>query len=341
MKIDGMFGMGEALESTDAIVRRARQLEELGYDGLLIAEISHDPFLPLALAAHHTEKIQLGTAIAVAFARSPMNLANVGHDLNALSGGRFTLGLGSQIRPHITKRFSMPWHGPAKQMRELIEAIQAIWDSWHDGKALKYRGDFYQHTLMTPEFSPGNTAFGRPKIMMAAVGPLMVSTAAAVADGIIIHPFCTEAYLKQRMLPKLEAVLKRRGRTLDDFEIQYPAFIATGDTEEALVKAREAIRYRIGYYASTPAYKGVLDVHGWGELQPVLNKMTKEGRWDELAGLIDNEVLETFAVVGEPVDAARKFRQRFAGAVDRVTLNAAGSEATLASQMAAIRGSGT
>ncbi len=338
MKIDGMFGVGEAMETTDAIIRRAQQLEELGYDGLLIAEISHDPFLPLALAAHHTSSIELRTAIAVAFARSPMNLANIGHDLNALSDGRFTLGLGSQIRPHITKRFSMPWHGPARQMQELIESVNAIWDCWYDGKPLKYTGDYYQHTLMTPEFSPPNTGAGRPKIMMAAVGPLMVKTAAAVADGIIIHPFCTEAYLKQEMLPKLETELAQRGKTLDDFEIQYPAFIATGETEEELVKSREAIRYRIGYYASTPAYKGVLDVHGWGDLQPVLNKMTKEGKWDELAGEISDEVLETFAAVGEPVPAANLVRDRFSGVVDRLTLDLRKNSDTLAEQMSAIRG---
>ncbi len=338
MKVDGMFGAGPVMESTASIVARAQQLEELGYDGLQIAEVTHDPFLPLVLAAHQTSKIELRTSIAVAFARGPMNLANVGHDLNALSKGRFVLGLGSQIRPHIVKRFSMPWHGPAKQMREMIEAINAIWDCWYDGKPLKYTGEFYQHTLMTPEFTPPNLAAGRPKVMLAAVGPLMVKTAARVADGIIIHPFCTEAYLKQVILPVLEEELTARGKTLDDFQIQYPAFMATGDTEEALNKSREAIRYRIGYYASTPAYKGVLDVHGWGDLQPVLNRMTKEGKWNELAEEISDEVLETFAAVGEPVPAARLIKKRFDGIVDRVTLDIRKSEQTLAEQMSVIRG---
>ena len=338
MKIDGMFGVGAAVETTNAIVHRAQELEELGYDGLLIAEICHDPFLPLALAAHQTSRIELRTSIAVAFARNPMNLANIGHDLNALSDGRFTLGLGSQIRPHITKRFSMPWHSPAKQMRELIEALQAIWDAWYDGKALKYRGDYYQHTLMTPEFTPGNQDAGRPKVTMAAVGPLMVKTAAAVADGIIIHPFCTEAYLKDVMLPNLEEGLRARGKTLKDFEVQYPVFMATGETEEEMNKSREAIRYRIGYYASTPAYKTVLDTHGWGELQPVLNKMTKEGKWDELAGQVSDEMVETFAAVGEPVRAAEIVRDRFAGVVDRVSLDVRKDRDILSQQMAAIRG---
>ncbi|MDE0271634.1 MAG: TIGR03617 family F420-dependent LLM class oxidoreductase [Gammaproteobacteria bacterium] len=338
MKVDGMFGAGPVMESTESIVARAQQLEELGYDGLQIAEVAHDPFLPLVLAAHQTSKIELRTSIAVAFARGPMNLANVGHDLNALSNGRFVLGLGSQIRPHIVKRFSMPWHGPAKQMREMIEAINAIWDCWYDGKPLKYTGEFYQHTLMTPEFTPPNQAVGRPKVLLAAVGPLMVKTAAQVADGIIIHPFCTEAYLKEVILPVLEGELASRGKTLDDFQIQYPAFMATGDTEEQLNKSREAIRYRIGYYASTPAYKGVLDLHGWGDIQPVLNRMTKEGKWNELAGEISDEVLKTFAAVGEPVPAAKLIKQRFDGVVDRVTLEIRESEQTLAEQMSVIRG---
>jgi len=338
MKVDGMFGAGRVMETTHAIVARAEQLEDLGFDGLQIAEVAHDPFLPLVLAAHHTSRIELRTSIAVAFARSPMNLANLGHDLNALSSGRFALGLGSQIRPHIVKRFSMPWHGPAKQMREMIEAINAIWDCWYDDKPLRYTGEFYRHTLMTPEFTPSNQAAGRPKVLLAAVAPLMVKTAARVADGIIIHPFCTEAYLKQVILPVLQEELASRGKTLDDFQIQYPAFIATGDTEEELVKSREAIRYRIGYYASTPAYKGVLDLHGWGDIQPILNRMTKEGKWNELAGEISDEVLQTFAAVGEPVPAAQLIRQRFEGVVDRVTLDVRKSEQTLADQMSVIRG---
>ncbi|MEM7097627.1 MAG: TIGR03617 family F420-dependent LLM class oxidoreductase [Pseudomonadota bacterium] len=338
MKVDGSFGVGKVMESTDAIVRRAQELEDLGYDGLQIAEITHDPFIPLALAAHQTSKIELRTSIAVAFARGSMNLANIGHDLNALSDGRFVLGLGSQIRPHIVKRFSMPWHGPAKQMQEMIEAITAIWDCWYDEKPLKYTGDYYRHTLMTPEFTPPNKEAGRPKIMLAAVGPLMVKTAARVADGIIIHPFCTEAYLRQVMLPVLEDELAIRGKTLDEFQIQFPAFMATGDTEEEYIKSREAIRYRIGYYASTPAYKGVLDVHGWGAMQPVLNRMTKEGKWNELAGEVSDEVLDTFAAVGEPIAAAQILKDRFGEIVDRVTLDIRKSKQTLFDQMNVLRG---
>ncbi|PON15872.1 LLM class F420-dependent oxidoreductase [Candidatus Entotheonella serta] len=335
MKIDGSFGHN-ALVSASSIVERAQELESLGFDGLLSVETSHEPFFPLVLAAHHTRNIELRTSIAVALARSPMNLANAGHDLNALSQGRFTLGLGSQIRAHITRRFSMPWHGPAKQMRELIEATQAIWDCWYDGQPLNYTGDFYHHTLMTPEFTPKNIEHGRPKIVMAAVGPLMITTAAAVADGIVIHPFCTETYLRDVILPRVETELAKRDKSLADFEIQYPVFMAIGETEEQLNKAKEAVRYRIGFYASTPAYKSVLDVHGWGDLQPILRLMTKEGKWDELPSQISDDILETFAVVGEPAKAATLVKERFGDVVDRVTLDATGSPNVLAEQMAAI-----
>ena len=335
--VDGSFGRSDSLESTQGMIAEGQDLEAKGFDGLMIAEINHDPFIPLAFAAHGTEKISLRTAIAVAFARSPMTVANSAHDLNALSKGRFTLGLGSQIRPHITKRFSMPWHGPAKQMREYLESLNAIFDCWYDGKELNYEGEFYKFTLMTPEFTPKNTEHGRPKILLAAVGPLMMQTAAAVADGLIVHPFCTEGYFKNQMLPRIEQELQARGKTLDDFEIQYPAMIATGTTEEAYEKSREAWRYRIGFYGSTPAYKPVLAEHGWGDLQPLLNRMTKDGKWDQLAGEISDEMLETFACVGAPTEAMGKVKERFGGYIDRITLDSNAPADALSQQLGALR----
>jgi probable F420-dependent oxidoreductase len=242
--------------------------------------------------------------------------------VNAWSGGRFSLGIGSQIKPHIPRRFSMPWHGPAKQMREYIESLRAIWDCWYDGKPLDYRGECYQHTLMTPEFTPTNTEHGRPPILMAAVGPLMLKTACAVADGLIVHSFCTERHFKNVMLPLLETELAANGRSLDDFIIQFPVFTATGTTEEELEKAKRAIKYRIGFYGSTPAYKTVLETHDWGDLQPILNRMTKEGQWDALPDQISDEMLETFAAVGEPVAAAQVLADRFGGVIDRTLLEA-------------------
>lgn len=337
IRIDGGFGFDKEFHTTDTLVRQAQELEELGYDGLLVAEIAHDPFMPLAMAALHTSRIELRTAIAVALARTPMNMANIGHDLNAYSKGRFTLGLGSQIKPHITKRFSMPWHGPAKQMREYIEALHAIWDCWYEKTPLNYVGDCYQHRLMTPEFTPTNIEYGRPKVLMAAVGPMMVATAAAVADGIIVHAFCTEKHFKEVMLPRLESELAANGRTLDDFEIQFPLFVASGETEEELVRAKEAIKYRIGFYGSTPAYKTVLDTHGWGDLQPRLNRLTKEGRWDQLPGEISDEVLHAFAAVGDPIEVATQIRQRFGGLIDRTALAANFSPQVLEQQMSILR----
>jgi probable F420-dependent oxidoreductase len=337
IKIDGGFGFDQEFHSTDKLVRRAQELEELGFDGLLVAEIAHEPFMPLAIAAAQTSRIELRTSIAVALARTPMNMANIGHDLNAYSQGRFSLGLGSQIKPHITKRFSMPWHGPAKQMREYIEAMRAIWSCWYQGDALNYVGDHYQHRLMTPEFTPTNTEFGPPPVLMGALGPLLLATAAAGADGIIIHSFCTEKHFKEVMLPRLESELAANGKTLDNFEVQFPVFIACGETEEQLEKEKAGIKYRIGFYASTPAYKVVLDTHGWGDLQPRLYRMTKEGQWDKLPDEISDEMLHAFAVVGDPIEVATQIKQRFGGAIDRAALSANLAPETLEKQMNILR----
>ena len=340
MKIDTIYGHGRELESTESMANRARELEELGFDGLMVAEIAHDPFQPLIMAAHATSRIELRTAIAVALARSPMTMANSSHDVHAWSGGRFALGIGSQIKPHITKRFSMPWHGPAKQMREYIEALQAIWDCWYEGKPLDYRGEFYQHTLMTPEFTPTNTEHGRPPVLMAAVGPLMIKTACAVADGIIVHSFCTEKHFKENMLPLLRSELEANGRSLDDFIIQFPVFVAQGTSEEEMEVAKRAIKYRIGFYGSTPAYKTVLDTHGWGDLQPRLNRMTKEGHWDKLPDEISDDMLDAFAAVGEPVQVAETIRDRFGGVIDRTLLEANYDTTTLEEQIGILRSAG-
>ncbi|MEP5763351.1 MAG: TIGR03617 family F420-dependent LLM class oxidoreductase [Halieaceae bacterium] len=337
IKIDSGFGFGPEVESTAAMATRAKELEEIGFDGIMTAEIGHDPFMPLLIAAHATSKLELRTSIAVALARNPMNMANIGHDMNAWSEGRFSFGIGSQIKPHITKRFSMPWQGPAKQMREMIEAMNAIWDNWYDAKELNYSGEFYQHTLMTPEFTPTNTGYGRPPVLMAAVGPLMIKTACAVADGIIVHSFCTEKHFKEIMVPALAAELALHGRNIDDFIIQFPVFTASGRNEEELEKAKHGIKYRIGFYASTPAYKTVLDSHGWGDLQPRLNRMTKEGHWDKLPGEISDEMLEAFAVVGEPLEAAQKMHDRFAGYIDRATLDSSYPADILEQQMNILR----
>lgn len=314
MKIDGGLMIAD-LASTPA---RARALEQAGYDGVVSAEISNDPFLPLALAAEHTERIELMTSIAVAFARNPMTAAQVSHDLNAFSKGRMILGLGSQIRPHITRRFSMPWDRPASRMREFIQAMRAIWASWYEGKQLAFRGDFYTHTLMTPMFVPAELSYGPPRVFLAAVGPAMTQVAAECADGLIAHAFTTDKYLREVTLPAVSRGLEAAGRAREDFEISCPVFVVSGRTEEALAAARTATRAQIAFYGSTPAYRPVLACHGWGELQTELNALSKQGRWQEMGERIDDEVLHAFAVVGEPSEILPKLAVRCKGAIDRL-----------------------
>ena len=273
MKIDGgipgaLSGAGEA----------AAAAEGAGYDGVWSAETSHDPFFPLLLAAERTSRMELGTGIAVAFARNPMNLAQIAWDLQSYSQGRFLLGLGSQIKPHITKRFSMEWSHPAPRMREFILAMRAIWDSWNDGTKLDFQGDFYTHTLMTPFFNPGPNPHGNAKVFLAGVGELMTEVAGETCDGFLCHGFTTERYLREVTVPALERGLARSGRTLADLEISGPAFVVTGATEEDMAASAVATRRQIAFYGSTPAYRGVLDLHGWGDLQPELNAMSKRGR---------------------------------------------------------------
>ena len=294
-----------------------RQLEEQGYDGVGTAEMANDPFMPLLLAAEHSENIEIATGIAVAFARSPMILANLGHDLNTYSKGRFTLGLGSQIRPHITRRFSMPWGAPAAQMRELIQAMRAIWANWYDGEPLRFEGKYYNHTLMTPAFTPENGEYGPPRVTLAAVGPGMTEVAGEVADGLIIHPFSNEKYIREVTLPAVERGLARSGRTLEDFSISYTPFIVSGKDEATREKEKQTVRSRISFYGSTPAYKNVLSVHGWGDMQAELNKMSKQGQWAEMAELVSDEMIETFSVMAEPESVVPEIKKRFGDVVDR------------------------
>lgn len=313
MKIDS--GLMSSLEEAGD---RAAAMEAFGYDGLLTAELSHDPFFPLVLAAQRTERVELRTGIAVAFSRNPMLLANMAWDLQNLSKGRFALGLGSQIKAHITKRFSMPWSKPAARMQDMIEAIHAIWDSWDAGERLDHRGEFYQHTLMTPMFDPGPLVHGRPKIILAAVGPLMTKVAGRVADGFVSHSFQTEAYLREVTLPALAAGAAERGRDLSDVEISMPMFIISGTTEEEMAKQAQGTRQQIAFYGSTPAYKGVLDHHGWGDAQPELHRLSKAGKWVEMADVIDDEMLNAFAIVAEPDGVAAIIKERFGDIVHRM-----------------------
>lgn len=320
MKVDG----GISTDLHQAAVS-AREAEEAGYSGAWTAETNHDPFLPLLLAAEHTQKIELGTSIAVAFARSPMTLANTAWDLQAYSKGRFVLGLGSQIQPHITKRFSMPWSKPAARMREMVLAIRAIWDCWQNGTKLNFRGEFYTHTLMTPFFTPAASElgdFGPPKIFLAGVGELMTEVAGEVCDGFICHGFTTEKYLREVTIPALARGRAKAGKTMEGFEIVGPSFVVTGNDENELEKAAAGTRQQIAFYGSTPAYRPVLDLHGWGDLQDRLNTLSKQGQWVEMGSLIDDEILNTFAVVGEPEAVAPELHKRYGDVIQRISFYA-------------------
>jgi probable F420-dependent oxidoreductase len=306
-----------------------------GYDGFGVAETRHDAFVSLALAARATSTITLQSAIAVAFARNPMSVAVLANDIQLIATGRFQLGLGSQVRPHIERRFSMPWSHPAARMEEFITAVRAIWHSWATGEKLAFRGQFYQHTLMTDFFNPGPNPYGRPPILLAAVGELMTGVAGRVADGMLCHSFTTEAYLRERTLPALRAA---RG-TMDGFTLCLPVLTALGSDDQTRAEAETAVRAQIAFYGSTPSYRPVLDLHGWGELHEQLNQLSRRQEWAAMGELITDDVLEAFAVSGTPAEVAATVRQRFGDVIDRISLNTphVPDRAELAAVMAALR----
>jgi probable F420-dependent oxidoreductase len=317
MKIDGGIWGG-----LDKAGPAAAQQEARGYDGIWVPETSHDPFLPVVLAAEHTERLDLATGIVVAFARNPMTLAQVSWDLQAASQGRFILGLGSQIKPHITRRFSMPWSSPAARMREMILAIRAIWESWNQGTKLDFRGDFYSHTLMTPFFNPGPNPHGDARIFLAGVGELMTQVAGEVADGFLCHGFTTRQYLDEVTLPNLARGRAKAGKAMDGFQLAGPMFVVTGRDGAQMAEAAKGVKGQIAFYGSTPAYRPVLELHGWGDLQEELNRLSKEGRWAEMGNLIDDDMLATFAVVAPLDEVAGALKERWGDVLDRLSFYA-------------------
>jgi probable F420-dependent oxidoreductase len=250
-----------------------------------------------------------------------MEMAYSAYDVHRLSGGRLVLGLGPQIKPHITRRYSMPWSSPTHRMREYVAALRAIWHTWQTGERLDFRGEFYSHTLMPPLFNPGPVEGGPPPVWLAGVGPRMVETAGAVADGFLSHPLLSRSYLTDVLLPQLDVGRRSAGRSDDAVTLCAMTMVVTGRTEEGLTQAIAATKRQIGFYASTPAYKTVLDHHGWGELHADAHSLTLQGRWDALSTLVDDEVLHTFAVVGEPHKVSAELRERCSGLVDRVMLS--------------------
>ncbi len=315
MRVDS----GQYVPTLDAAGQTAVEAEANGYDGWWAFETQIDPFLGCAIAAERTDRIDLGTAIVVAFARNPMTVALQANDVQSLSGGRFTLGLGSQIKPHIERRYSMTWSKPAARMREFILAIRAIWECWATDGSLDFQGDFYTHTLMAPFFNPGPNPHGNPPIMLAAVGPLMTEAAGEVADGVLCHGFSTERYMREATLPALQRGAEKAGRSLDGFEITAPAFVVARDSDEEIAEGIDFVKQQIAFYGSTPAYRPVLELHGWGELQDELKAATKRGEWDTMKEMIDDDVLHTFAVIGTPEEAFAEVRKRYGDICTRIT----------------------
>ena len=312
MKVDGGLGPVEHAAAS------ARAAEAAGYDGAWSAEVNQDPFLPLTMAADATSALELGTSIAVAFARSPMTLAYTAHDLQRFSGGRLALGLGSQVKAHVTRRFSMPWSSPAARMREFVLAMRATWRSWADREPLNFEGEFYSHTLMPPAFVPVAHPYGPPRVLVAGVGDLMTRVAGEVGDGFFCHAFTTSRWIRERTIPALREGRRRAGLTMDGFDIVGVPFIATG-TDEERAAGLDAIKRQIAFYGSTPAYRPVLELHGWGDLGAELHVLSRQNKWAEMAALIEDPVVHAFCVVAPPKEIPALLAERFGGLVTRLS----------------------
>lgn len=315
MKLDVM-SYGYELSEVGA---HARDAEDRGFDCWNTAETTHDSFLMLAMAALATERIELASGITVAFSRTPMTVAYAAQDLQRLSGGRLVLGLGTQVKPHITRRFSMPWSRPAARMHEFIRALHAIWDAWNERAPLRFEGEFYSHTLMTPFFSP-EPVERRPQVYLAAVGSRMTRVAGELADGLLCHYLTSDRYLREVTLPALQQGIARAGRERADVAVTLPGMIVTGYDQAEREAAANAVRTQIGFYGSTPNYRSVLDLHGWGDLADELNRLSRSGGWAQMPDAIPDEVLDAFAVRAEPDELGPALRERYGGLVDRLGL---------------------
>ena len=305
----------------NAIPEQAWQAEGAGYDCLWTSETQHDPFLPLAVAANATSRIKLGTSIAVAFARSPMTIAQTAWDLQRASKGRFILGLGSQVRAHIQRRFSVKFESPGPKLREVVLALRAIWDCWQNGTPLRFEGKFYNFGLMTPFFNPGPIEFFRIPIYVAGVNEYMCRMAGEVCDGLHVHPFHTTKYLREFVHPAVNEGLKSSGRSRAEFTYTTGCFVVVGDTEQERSQNAEAVRQQIAFYASTRTYAPVLAAHGWESLSPELHQRSLDGDWKGMSRLIPDEMLDEVAVSGTYETIGQKLRDKYAGGLlDRISL---------------------
>lgn len=298
----------------------ARKMEAIGYGCLWTSETRHDPFLPLAVAASATSSIKLGTSIAVAFPRSPMITAYTAWDLQNASQGRLILGLGSQVRAHNERRFSVKYDAPGPKLREVVLALRAIWKCWQEGAHLRFKGEFYNFDLMTPFFNPGPISHPRIPIFIAGVNHYMCRMAGEVCDGLHVHPLHTPKYLREYVHPAVEEGLQASGRSTQDFTYATASFVILGDTEAELAKNAEAVRQQIAFYASTRTYVPVLASHGWEGIGPELHQKSLAGDWKGMSRLITDEMLDVIAVTGTYENVGRKLRERYDGLLDRISL---------------------
>lgn len=314
-----------------------------GYDGFWIGESAHDPWMQALVAAETAPDTHIGTAVVIAFARTPMTVAHSAYDLARYSRGRFVLGLGTQVKPHIERRFSMPWSHPADRMREYVTALRAIWAAWAGEQKLDFHGRFYTHDLMTPVFSPAGHEWGPPPVYLAAVGEGMLRVCGEVADGLITHPFHSEDYLRQRILPAVSEGAETAGRKPGDVAVVASVLVATGRDADEIARSTAHVRRWLSFYSSTPAYRPVLDMHGWGHIHDDLRAMSRRGQWQEMADSFPDELVDLLALVGEPGDVAARLVARYSGVADRVSLNLGPESAgeTHRELVAAIRTAGT
>ncbi len=314
MKFDASFGSAK-LSQAAAVAQAA---EALGIDGLWSMETAHNPFLPLALAAANTQRIELGTSIALAFPRSPMITAQLAWDLADLSGGRFILGMGTQVKAHITKRFSTTWDSPGPRLREYILSLRAIWDSFQNNTPLNFKGEFYKFSLLTPFFSPGRIEKPAVPIHIAGVNAYLCQLAGELCQGFHVHPFHTVRYVREAILPNIEKGLVKAGRKRQDIQLTSAAFVVTGETERDMENAKGAVKSQIAFYASTPSYEPVLAVHGWEGVGQTLNALARQGQWAEMADAVPDDMLHEFAVVAPYDQLAQRVCERYQGLLDRI-----------------------
>jgi probable F420-dependent oxidoreductase len=318
VKLDA--GLGTEGDYLRGIDRTARAAEDLGFAGLWTSETKHDAFLPLAIAANETREIDLGTSVAIAFSRSPMETAQTAWDLQDLSEGRFVLGLGTQVKAHITRRFSMPWERPAARLREYILAVRAIWESFQNEGPLEFEGEFYRHTLMTPFFNPGPINYPEIPIYIAGVNTRLARLAGEICDGFHVHPFHSPEYVRRTVIPTIAEGARQADRDPGQVTLASSAFVITGENEERVTEQRESVRSQISFYASTPTYRTVLEAHGWQDVGEELGKLARDKRWNEMPALVTDEMLGAFSVEATPDEIGPALRERYEGIIDRVAL---------------------